>query len=193
MISQDFLDKTRDLAYGEEIKYHTPSRFQIDYAHRKGEILAEILRADKNIVSAGMLLMDSMLGAALAEGRPKEHAKIGEERTKELFSEFPELSEEEKTNVIHCIREHHGAEKFFSIESEICCNADCYKFLSLEGVVGGMKHQREMERGAMIDLFLAKAEEKWNALSLPQCKKELEPQYHAVKILLEKMKENENQ
>ncbi len=193
MISQNFLNNVRDFAYGEEIKYRTPSKFQIDFAYQKGLALAEMLHANKEIVSAGTFLMDAMLGAAMTEGKPKEHAAMAEEKAKELFSEFPEITEEEKENILSCIRQHHGVERFSSLESEICCNADCYKFVSMEGVVGGMQHQRKMEKEAMIDLYLAKAEEKWNALSLPYCKRELEPQYQAVKALLQKMKENENQ
>lgn len=179
----------RSFAYREEAKFHTPSKFQTDLTHEKGEKLADMLHANKEIVSAGILLMDSMLGTAISEGRLKEHITMGEEKAKELFKEFPELTEEEKENVLDCIREHHGVERFSSIESEICCNADCYKFLSMEGVVGGMKNQREMERKEMIDLYLKKAEEKRGIVSLPQCRKELEPQYNAIKNLLQKMKE----
>ena len=74
--------------------------------------------------------MDSMLGTAMTEKRLNEHTKMAIEKAEELFRDFPELTEEEKGTILSCIREHHGAERFSSVESEICCNADCYKFLS---------------------------------------------------------------
>lgn len=191
MISKELVERVRSFAYGEEEKYHTPSKFQVDFAYENGQRLAEALHADKDIVAVGMLLMDALLGKAMAEGRAKEHVQMAEEKTKELLAEFSEVSEEEGENILHCVSEHHGVEKFFSLESEICCNADCYKFLSVEGVEGGMKNQREMPKGEMIDLYLAKAEEKRGALSLDVCKEELEPQYAKIKeTLLEMKKEN---
>ncbi len=191
MITEQFLKKVRDFAYAEEAKFHTPPKFHVDFTNEKGLKLAEALHANKDIVSAGTFLMDSMLGAAMTEGRLKEHVMMAVKKTKELFGEFPELTEEEKENILNCVREHHGAERFSSLESEICCNADCYRFLSMEGVVGGMKNFREMEKKELIDLFLKKGEEKWNVLSLSGCKKELEPQYQAVKVLLQRMKGEE--
>ena len=91
----------------------------------------------------------------------------------------------EKENVLHCIREHHGVDTFYSLESEICCNADCYRFISVEGVVGGAMDFREISVSDFVELFSEKAEEKWYALSLDMCKKELEPQYRAIKTFLE--------
>ena len=38
----------------------------------------------------------------------------------------------------------------------------------------------------LVTLLLNKADEKWNVLSLPICKKELEPQYKAIKEFLNK-------
>jgi len=41
-----------------------------------------------------------------------------------------------------------------------------------------------MELDGLIKLYLKKADEKWNVLSLEICKKELEPQYKTIKDFL---------
>jgi len=51
-------------------------------------------------------------------------------------------------------------------------------------VIAGIRYTRDMPLDDLVNLFLKKADEKWNALSLDICKKELEPQYKLIKDLL---------
>ena len=104
----------------------------------------------------------------------------------ELLSADSDITSQEKENILNCIEQHHGAEKFMSLEAEICCNADCYKFASIKGVIGSLKNMRDMPLDNMVKLFIDKADEKWNALSLDVCKEELEPEYLAIKDFLSK-------
>ncbi|NTU47159.1 hypothetical protein HGA88_06035 [Candidatus Roizmanbacteria bacterium] len=186
MITSNLIQTVQDFVYKEIEITSTPSRFQLDYTNDKGQLLAEKLQADKNIVLLGTLLMDCKLGQAFKEGRLKDHIEMSVQRAEELLSQDGEITSEEKEIVLACVREHHGAEKFSSLEAEICCNADCYRFISVEGVIGSIYHwQEKMPIEKLISLFREKAEEKWNALSLDMCRKELEPEYKAVKHLLD--------
>lgn len=105
---------------------------------------------------------------------------------KELLSKNCKITAKEKKNIICCVNQHHGTNKFYSLESEIVCNADCYKFASVEGIIIAIKYTRDMPIKDLVTLLLNKADEKWNALSLPICKKELEPQYKVIKEFLNK-------
>ncbi len=162
----------------------TPPPFHIHLANRKGQEIAQALNANKEVVILGTLLMDCALWEALQQGKLERHVDMSLEKAKEILSQFSEITEMEKENIFHCISEHHGLVKFYSIESETVCNADCYRFASVEGTIGGMKEFREMKLNELINLWLEKANEKWNALSLDICKKELEPQYYAIKQFL---------
>ena len=128
--------------------------------------------------------MDSGLGEAFSKGNLAEHLKIGVAKTKQFLDSFPELSQQEKEKIVACVSEHHGASQFSCLESEICCNTDCYRFTSVQGVLGGMVMGLKMELNDLVQLYLQKAEEKWQILSLDMCKKELEPQYKAIKTFL---------
>jgi len=184
MITKEIINKVKEFAYLQTEEYSTPPIFQIDFGNEKAQELAEIFSANKGIVLIGTSLMDCMLGFALRQGKIEEHIKMSEEKAREFLSKFSEIEESERENILHCIREHHGVDKFYSIESEICCNADCYKFSSVKGVIGGMIYSREMSLEDKVKLFLKKADEKWNTLSLDICKKELEPEYKAIKTFL---------
>src|SRR3990167_4924855 len=184
MIPAALLEKARKIAYDEATEYRSPAIAHLDLANAQGQRLAKRSGAREDIVLLGTLLMDCMLGRALAANAREKHIDMSAVRAQELMSEFPEVTEEEKQNVLSCVREHHGAVKFSTLESEVCCNADCYRFASIKGCLGGMVNSRSMPLDEMIDLYSKKADEKWNALSLDICKEELRTQYEAIKKLL---------
>jgi len=181
MITNTLIKSIRDFVNGDVEKYGAPSKFQVEFVNDKGQWLANKLRADKNIVLLGTLLMDCKLGQAYKEGRLKDHIEMSRQKAEEILSGDDKITDEEKENILNCIKQHHGADKFYSLESEICCNADCYKFASIKGAVGSIKNHRDMPLNDMVKLFMDKAEEKWKALSLDICKNELKPQYKAIK------------
>jgi hypothetical protein len=184
MISAQLITLVSDYVYKDIDKYGAPSKFQVDFANEKGQWLAEKLKADKNLVLLGTLLMDCKLGQAFKEGRLKDHVEMSYQKAEEVLSANSQVTEKEKEIILGCVKQHHGSEKFLSLEAEICCNADCYRFASVKGVIGGMKNLRDMPMDDAVKLFLEKADEKWKALSLDICKKELEPEYRAIKTFL---------
>ncbi len=188
MITNKLITKVQGLAYQEIENYGTPSKFQVDFTNEKGQWLAERLNANKNIVLLGTLLMDCKLGQAFKEGRLKDHIEMSRQKAEEILSADNQVTEEEKKNILSCVVQHHGADKFLSLEAEICCNADCYKFASIKGVVGSIKNLRDMPLDNLVTLFLEKADEKWKALSLDLCKEEVKPQYEAIKAFLRSYK-----
>jgi len=135
-------------------------------------------------------LMDCMLGTAYKEARMPDHISMSAKKAGAMLSEYSDISDEVKENIVSCVREHHGFKKFSSLEAEICCNADCYRFSSIRGFIGGIHHGREMQLKDLLNLYKDKSDEKWNALSLDICKKELEPEYKAIQKLISAYKEN---
>ena len=183
-----FLIEARKLAYSETEKNGTPPIPILNLSTEKGKKIAKKLGANIDIVEAGTLLMDCALGQALKENRLKDHIKMSFDKANELLERFS-LSEEEKENIRHCILEHHGVDKFYSLESEICCNADCFRFVSIKGFVMQARYGRDMSFEDMIDLLKKKVDEKWNALSLDVAKKEIIPQYEVILKILKDLSE----
>lgn len=186
------IEKVRQFVYEQSEQFSAPPRFYLDLSTEKGQWLAEKLGVNKEIVLLGTLLMDCQLGVALKEGRQAEHIEMSAKEAEILLSEFPELEENTKTNILSCVRQHHGANKFDSLEAEICCNADCYRFASVTGFVGGLRFTRDMPLNDLVKLLSVKADEKWNALSIDICKKELEPEYKLIKNLIKSYEKGKN-
>jgi len=184
MISKKLIKQAKELSYSDAKKFGAPSLFHIDLSIEKGQELASKLNAKKEIVLLGTILMDCALGTAMNMGKLKKHIEMSAKKAKELLNRFAEVTNDEKEDILNCVRQHHGVNKFYSLESEICCNADCYRFLSVKGVIGGMKNSRDMTLDELIKLYLDKADEKWNTLTLDICKEELRPQYKAIREFL---------
>ncbi|MFA6274368.1 MAG: hypothetical protein WC662_04370 [Candidatus Paceibacterota bacterium] len=182
-----FLEEAKKLAYEEQEKTGMPVKQHVDLSTETGKKIAKELGANIEIVEAGTLLMDCLIGQALEENRLNDHVQMSLEKTNELLKKY-NFSEQDKENIRHCVSEHHGVPKFYSLESEICCNADCYRFVSLKGFFSYIKYGRDMSFEDLIILLKKKAEEKWNALSLDICKKELENEHKLILEVLKNLK-----
>jgi hypothetical protein len=184
---KELIKKAEELAYAEVESTGMPLKQHIDLSRIKGKKLAEQLNADVDVVEVGTLLMDCVIGQAINEGKLLEHVQMCLDKGEELISSSS-VSDDVKENIRHCISEHHGVSKFHSIESEICCNADCYRFISVAGFMYAVRYLRDMPFEDLIILLTKKVHEKWALVSLDNCKEELEPQYQTILKLLEDLK-----
>ena len=160
-----------------------PLLLHIKLSTEVGQLLAAKSKANSQVVQAGTYLMDCMIGEALRQNRLKNHIEMSANKSSELILNS-NISKKDAENIKRCVLEHHGVKKFYSIESEICCNADCYKFVSIKGFSYAMRFLRDMPFKELIELLKNKVEEKWQTLTLDVCKREIEPQYKIIKNYL---------
>ena len=178
-------DKAKDYAVSEINKFNAPAIFLFNISLVKGQELSRKLGADAEIVYLGCCLMDIKLGECLEHGRVNEHI-VESEKAASIFLDSYDYPTEKKKKVLECIREHHGKEKFSSIESEICCNSDCYRFLVPAAIVDYITvlGERKTSIPDLVKQVEFKVDEKWNALSLDICKKELKKNHELIKNFL---------
>lgn len=178
MITQEIIQKAKELALNEINIYGYPNILNLETSNEKGQELAKKLNADKNIVLLGTILMDIQLGRAFKEKKPQEHVKMSVEFTNNFLSNT-KLSDEIKNKIINCVESHHGTKPYICIEAEICANADCYRFIYPKNVLtfltDNVKNGMTFEKS--LKFTIEKMEEKHKILSLDICKKELEPYY----------------
>ncbi len=186
------IEQAREFALSEIQNYSLPPKINFETSNVKGQELARLLNADADIVMLGTILMDIKLGQSKAEGRQKEHTKLGAKAAEEFLSQF-ELPSEVIAKVVNCVAAHHKEIPFFCKEAEICANADCYNFINPRNVFAfiGFKARSGMPIDQAMELAYKKLEEKHQILSLDICKKELEPYYVTFKELFEASKKNE--
>lgn len=176
---EELIVKTDKFNREEIQKYNPDMEFLHDICLKAGIRLAKEYGADENIVKIALSMMDSKLPEASHLGKPKEHISMSSDVTKELLKDIDFLSEYDKKNIIKCVEEHHGVEKYFSIESEVCANANCYKFVHPKGILfySSMLGRRFHDFNKELDQLEFKLNEKHNTISLSLVKDELESYY----------------
>jgi hypothetical protein len=184
---EKIINKAEEFALSEIEKYGTPKMEHFRLSIKKGQELAEKLEAEKDIVMLGTILMDLKLGECLKENKLTEHVGRSSKASGEFLEQF-DLSEEVKNKIISCVEEHHGVEKFSCKESEICANADCYRFIHPRGVLAYLTllGKRYDDFEDCLTQLTKKMEEKYNILSIDICKEELESDYKIIKELIKK-------
>jgi len=179
------VENAKKLALTEIKKYGFPSEYNLNTSLNKAVGLAEELKVDVDIVKIGNYLMDVGLGKSFADGKVTNHIELGVRMANDFLEAF-DFSEEIKAKIIACVREHHGVKKFSCLESEICANSDCYRFILPRNVLmifHEIKGRMGKDFDGALEFVDRKLEEKWNILSLDICKKELEPHYRMFKEL----------
>ncbi len=189
------LVKTADAFNRAEIQKYNPDMEFLYYISLDAGIrLAKKYGADENLVKIGISLMDCKLPEASHLGTPKQHISMSSNATKEFLKEAY-LDPNTKENIIKCVEQHHGAEKFFSLEAEIVANSDCYRFIHPKGVLyySSMLGRRFHNFDKELEQLNFKLNEKHNILSLDFAKEELEPYYEFFqKVINEAKKVTDN-
>ena len=176
---EELVEKAESFNKEEIKKYKFDLEFLYNISYDAGIKLAKKYKADENIVRIALAMMDSKLPEAQHLGTQKEHISMSSSATKKLLEEATLLNDKEKENIIKCVEEHHGVEKFYSIESEVVANADCYKFIHPKCVFyySSMLGRRLHNFSKELEHLDFKLNEKHDTLSLPLAKEELEPYY----------------
>ena len=189
---KDVIKKAKKWAIDEIDKYDgPPSILNLETSIRKGQELAKKLKVDQDIVIIGCILMDIKLAECKSQGKRTEHCSIGAEATCEFLKQF-KLDDKIQNRIVACVNEHHGTNKFTCIESEICANADCYRFILPKNVLDNfhVKARSGASLEESINFIEEKLDEKWGILSLDICKEELEDYYHMFKKLIKQSRES---
>jgi hypothetical protein len=185
---KNIIEKAREFALKEISNNIYPLMCHFDISNKKGQELAEKLNVDKDIVMLGTILMDIKLGECFKEKKPQEHIERGIKATTEFLNQF-EIEEDIKNKIIACVKEHHGTNEYYCKESEICANADCYRFASINGCLRFINEDSTFDDfNELIKFAGSKADEKWNIVSIESCKEELEEDYKIITKIVERLK-----
>lgn len=184
MITEKLVLAAKEFAYSEIEKFGLPTKLHFDISFEKGEEISKAMNADKNLVALGVCFMDIKLGEAFSQKRIDEHIGMSVDACNEFLTEF-ELTEQEKSKIINCIKAHHGTIAFSCLESEIVANSDCYRFIHPKGVIHyiGTLTKRNLLLEDVVKQAEYKLDEKKAILSLEYCKNELITYYDAFKAI----------
>jgi len=178
----DVVLKAKNLALLEIEKFWLPSLLHFELSEKKWVEIANKLWANVDIVKVWTYLMDLKLWEAFIDGRVKEHIKMSLDSTDNFLKDF-KLDKKTHSKILNSVEAHHGTIIFNSIESEICANADCYRFLHPTWILEYIRilSNRLNNLWDILKQVEIKMDEKYEILSLNICKEELKPHYNNFK------------
>ena len=158
-----------------------------EIAIKKGRQLARKYKAREDLVLAGVYLSDCVSFQKSKGGfkRVRNHEELSAKFAEKYLRKW-KADKKDAEIILNAIRAHHEKVRPLSKEAEIVKHADCFKFLSLEGIVAFMHilGERNMPLNKAANFAKLKAKEKLGYISLPGMKKEANKNYKEVVLLL---------
>ena len=183
----DLITKARELAKSQYEKNHAPAWNLTELAVKKGEFLAKKHGAIPELVVIALYLAHVIFDEDRAGDIQTRHCHLGAEFIKPYLSEWG-VSSADRAIILNAIEAHHDQVPTESKEAEVMKNAECFKFLTLEGISIFLAdlRRRGMTHDEAAEYALDKMNQKRQLLTLEDCKQEAEKHRELILQVLSK-------
>lgn len=166
------IKEAKELMYNQTIKNGAPSWLITMLAVNVGKELAREFYVDENIVVLTLylqhLVFDPITNGEIQKNHPNLSAQYVEDN--KLLEKW-NIPENDRSIILEAIRNHHKKEKSSHLIVEVIKNAECQKFITIEGALIWL-HELGL-RGYDFDkakeLVFYKMEQKKSLLTLNEC------------------------
>jgi hypothetical protein len=171
----DLVEKSRQLMRRQTDKNRAPAWSLTEIAIRKGTELSKKHKVDERLVLASLYLAHTAFSPVWKGRVQKNHHRLSSELAKQYLERW-RVKPEEKEIILNSIEAHHNKIPARSLVAEVVKNAECFKFVTVEGCLVflhelGSRHVPFNEAAKMV---IEKMEQKRKLLTLEDCKKESE-------------------
>lgn len=166
------INEAKELMYNQTIKNGAPSWLLTMLAVKVGKELAEEYDVDENIVVLTLylqhLVFDPVTKGEIQKNHPELSATFVENN--KLLEKW-NITENERNIVLEAIRSHHKKEKSKNLIVEVIKNAECQKFITIEGALIWLHELglRGYDFEKAKELVFYKMEQKKSLLTLDKC------------------------
>lgn len=171
----DIVEKARELMYEQTQKNKAPAWSLTELAIEKGKELAQKYNEDERIILTSLYLAHTVFDRVWQGEIQKAHPKLSAEFAKDYLEKW-EVSSEEQQIILNSIQAHHNDVKTETKIAEIVKNAECFKFVTVEGSLIWLHELgiRQVDYEEAKDKVIKKMEQKRSLLTLEDCIKEAE-------------------
>ena len=175
MTSKDIVKLSKQLMVKQTRENKAPSWLLTELAIRKGRELSEKHEVDERLVLTSLYLAHTIFSPIWHGEIQKNHAKLSSEFVKGYLDSW-EVSKDEQQIILNSIEAHHDGVPTKSKIAEVVKNAECFKFISVEGALIWLHELgiRQVPYEEAVDKVLAKMKQKKVLLTLNDCIKEAE-------------------
>ncbi len=166
---------SKDLMYQQTKINKAPAWRLTELAILKGKELAKKYQVDERLVLTSLYLAHTVFSPIWAGEIQQNHTKLSAEFSKKYLDEW-NISEEEQKIILNSIRAHHNEVETETKIAEIVKNAQCFKFVTVEGALIYLHEWglRQVSYEEAREKVLQKMDQKRKLLTLEECMTEAE-------------------
>lgn len=152
-----------------------PAWLLTELAIKKGEALCEVFNVDEKLVLTSLYLAHTIFNQIWNGDIQKNHPELSAKFVKKYLDEWG-VNKNDQDIILNSIEAHHGKFPTRSQIAEIVKNAECSKFVTVEGSLIWLHELglRQVPFDEAVDKVIKKMEQKKSLLTLGNCKIEAE-------------------
>jgi len=170
--------------HNQTLKNKAPAWLLTELAVRKGGELSKKHCVDEQLVVSSLYLAHTVFSPVWDGDIQKAHPSLSAKFVEPYLDEW-NVSLEDRVVILNSIEAHHGKVPTESRVAEVVKNAECFKFVSVEGSLITL-HELGL-RGypfeEAVEKVIQKMEQKLALLTLDDCKKEAEEECEKIRGL----------
>ncbi|MFZ5391236.1 MAG: hypothetical protein ACOZAJ_03115 [Patescibacteria group bacterium] len=173
MKKNNLVDQARRLMKKQTIKNGAPAWALTELAVSKGFALAKKHQARPDLVASALYLAHVIFSKVIKGRVQKKHTVLSADYVEPILKKW-KVAPSDKEIIINSIRAHHGKEPTLSLEAEIVKNAECFKFVTVQGILIELHElgKRGLSFAEAINFAEYKMNQKLSYLTFPDCLRE---------------------
>lgn len=181
----NLVNLSRELMRERTRENKAPTWLLTELAIRKGKELSTRYDADERLVLASLYLAHTVFNQNWEGDIQKNHPSLSSKFAREYLERWKVEKEDQKI-ILNAIEAHHGQIPTISKVGEIVKNAECFKFVTIEGSLIWLHDlgTRNVPFKEACHMVLKKMEQKKNLLTLEDCMKEAEENCMKIREIL---------
>lgn len=171
----DIVKLSKELMYKQTLENGAPSWLLTELAIKKGKELAVKYNVDDRLVLTSLYLAHTIFSPIWKGDIQKKHPQLSSDFAKKYLIEWG-VNKNDQEIILNAIEAHHNGVATRSMVAEVVKNAECFKFVSIEGSLIWLHELgvRQIPLEEARDKVIQKMNQKKKLLTLDDCIKEAE-------------------
>ncbi|MCD4756391.1 hypothetical protein K8R20_02130 [bacterium] len=181
----DIINLSKELMHKQTQKNKAPAWLLTELAIKKGRELSKAHDVDERLVLTSLYLAHTIFSPIWKGDIQKNHSKLSSEFVKTYLDEW-NVDKDEQEIILNSIEAHHNKVSTKSKIAEVVKNAECFKFVTVEGSLIWLHELgiRQVPFEEAVDKVIQKMEQKKGLLTFDDCIKEAEENCREILALL---------
>lgn len=181
---EDIVKLSKELMYQQTQVNKAPAWRLTEIAIEKGRELAQKYKEDEKLILTSLYLAHTVFSPIWQGKIQRNHPQLSAEFSKQYLEKW-NVTKEEQEIILNAIMAHHNAVETKTKIAEIVKNAECFKFVTIEGSLIWLHELglRQVQYEEAKEKVIKKMEQKRDLLTLEDCIQEAQKNCQVIEKL----------